>query len=70
MARPLTAGSGGPYTLLHFFLAPAVELGRPAEAPAAVREPVLIPKYSFVNQMLRNLRSYSRVEIASREHHQ
>src|ERR1019366_2758940 len=35
----LTAGSGGPSTLLHFFLAPAVDLGRPAEtAPAAVRE--------------------------------
>jgi quercetin dioxygenase-like cupin family protein len=35
----LTAGSGGPSTLLHFFLAPAVDLGRPVEtAPAAVRE--------------------------------
>src|SRR5712675_810348 len=35
----LTAGSGGPSTFLHFFLAPAMELGRPAEtAPAAVRE--------------------------------
>ena len=35
----LTAGSGGPSTFLHFFLAPAVDLGRPAEtAPAAVRE--------------------------------
>src|ERR1019366_4041389 len=27
----LTAGSGGPSTFLHFFLAPAVDLGRPAE---------------------------------------
>jgi len=35
----LTAGSGGPSTFLHFFLAPAGDLGRPAEtAPAAVRE--------------------------------
>jgi quercetin dioxygenase-like cupin family protein len=35
----LTAGSGGPSTLLHFFLAPAVDLGQPAEtAPAVVRE--------------------------------
>ena len=35
----LTAGSGGPSTFLHFFLAPAVALDRPAEtAPAAVRE--------------------------------
>src|SRR6202049_4207760 len=35
----LTAGSGGPSTFLHFFLAPAVDLGRPAETPpAAVRE--------------------------------
>src|ERR1700680_503174 len=35
----LTAGSGGPSTFLHFFLAPAADLGRPAEtAPAAVRE--------------------------------
>jgi quercetin dioxygenase-like cupin family protein len=35
----LTAGSGGPSTFLHFFLARAVDLGRPAEpAPAAVRE--------------------------------
>jgi quercetin dioxygenase-like cupin family protein len=35
----LTAGSGGPSTFLYFFLAPAVDLGRPAEtAPAAVRE--------------------------------
>src|SRR6202048_1785405 len=35
----LTAGSGGPSPFLHFFLAPAVDLGRPAEtAPAAVRE--------------------------------
>src|ERR1700676_979721 len=35
----LTAGSGGPSTFLHFFLAPAVDLGRPAEtAPAAVTE--------------------------------
>ena len=35
----LTASSGGPSTFLHFFLAPAVDLGRPAEtAPAVVRE--------------------------------
>src|ERR1035438_3201506 len=35
----LTAGSGGPSTFLHFFLAPAVDLGRPAEtAPATARE--------------------------------
>ena len=35
----LTAGSGGPSTFLHFFLASAVDLDRPAEtAPAAVRE--------------------------------
>src|SRR5439155_772162 len=35
----LTAGSGGPSTFLHFFLAPAVDLGRPVEtAPAVVRE--------------------------------
>src|SRR3979409_2618756 len=35
----LTGGAGGPSTFLHFFLAPAVDLGRPAEtAPAAVRE--------------------------------
>jgi quercetin dioxygenase-like cupin family protein len=35
----LTAGSRGPSTLLHFFLVPAVDLGRPVEtAPAAVRE--------------------------------
>ena len=35
----LTAGSGGPSTFLHFFLAPAVDLGRPTEtAPAVVRE--------------------------------
>ena len=35
----LTAGSGGPSTLLHFILAPAVDLGRPTEkASAAVRE--------------------------------
>src|SRR6266850_1637990 len=35
----LTAGSGGPSTFLHFILAPAVDLGRPAEtAPAVVRE--------------------------------
>src|SRR5216110_2915656 len=33
----LTAGSGGPSTFLHFFLAPAADLDRPAEsAPAAV----------------------------------
>ena len=38
-AAVLKAGSGGPSTLLHFFLAPAVDLDRPAEtAPAAVRE--------------------------------
>jgi hypothetical protein len=35
----LTAGSGRLSTFLHFFLAPAMDLGRPAEtAPAAVRE--------------------------------
>jgi quercetin dioxygenase-like cupin family protein len=35
----LTAARGGPSTFLHFFLAPAVDLGRPAEtAPAAVTE--------------------------------
>src|SRR5437879_2621708 len=35
----LTAGSRGPSTFLHFFLAPAVDLGRPAQtAPAVVRE--------------------------------
>src|SRR3954452_9178911 len=35
----LAAGSAGPSTFLHFFLAPAVDLGGPAEtAPAAVRE--------------------------------
>ena len=35
----LTAGREGPSTFLHFFLVPAVDLGRPVEmAPAAVRE--------------------------------
>ena len=35
----LTAGNGAPSTFLHFFLVPAVNLGRPVEtAPAAVRE--------------------------------
>jgi quercetin dioxygenase-like cupin family protein len=35
----LTASSGGPSTFLHFFLAPVVNLGQPAEtAPAVVRE--------------------------------
>jgi quercetin dioxygenase-like cupin family protein len=35
----LTAGRGGPSTFVHFFLAPAVDLDRPAETPpAAVRE--------------------------------
>jgi quercetin dioxygenase-like cupin family protein len=35
----LTAGSGGPSTFLHFFLAPATDLGRPVEtAPAVARE--------------------------------
>ena len=35
----LAAGSAGPSTFLHFFLTPAVDLGRPAgAAPAAVRE--------------------------------
>src|SRR6266567_3718374 len=35
----LTAGSGAPSTFLHFILAPAVDLGQPAEtAPVAVRE--------------------------------
>jgi quercetin dioxygenase-like cupin family protein len=35
----LKAGSGGPSTFLHFFLAPVADLDRPVEtAPAAVRE--------------------------------
>jgi quercetin dioxygenase-like cupin family protein len=35
----LKAGSGGPSSFLHFFLAPAADLDRPTEqAPAAVRE--------------------------------
>jgi quercetin dioxygenase-like cupin family protein len=35
----LTAGNGGPSAFLHFFLAPAVDLGRPVEtAPAVVSE--------------------------------
>jgi quercetin dioxygenase-like cupin family protein len=35
----LKAGSGGPSTFLHFFLAPVADLDRPAEtAPAAVRQ--------------------------------
>src|SRR5258707_8992992 len=35
----LPAGSGGPSTFLHFFLAPAADLDRPAETPSAtVRE--------------------------------
>ena len=35
----LTAGSGGPSTFLHFFLATAADLDRPAEtSPATVRE--------------------------------
>ena len=35
----LKAGSGGPSTFLHFFIAPAADLDRPAEtAPAVVRE--------------------------------
>ena len=35
----LMAGSGGPSTFLHFFLVPAVDVGRPVEAaPAAVTE--------------------------------
>src|SRR6195256_2498464 len=35
----LPAGSGGPATFLHFFLVPAVDLGRPVEtAPAAATE--------------------------------
>ena len=35
----LTAGSRGPSTFLHFFLVPAVDLGRPVEtAPTAVKE--------------------------------
>src|SRR6202023_2638639 len=35
----LTAGNGGPSTFLPFFLAPAVDLGRPVEtAPAVVTE--------------------------------
>src|ERR1700736_1293168 len=41
----LTAGSGGPSTFLHFFLAPAVDLGWPTEtAPAAVRELYRTPR--------------------------
>jgi len=32
----LAAGSGGPSTFVHFFLAPAVDLDRPAETPPAV----------------------------------
>src|SRR5271167_359372 len=36
-AAALTAGSGGPSTFLHFFLVPAVDLGRSVETtPAAV----------------------------------
>src|SRR6266481_2042996 len=31
----LTAGSGGPSTILHFFLVPAADLDRPAETPPA-----------------------------------
>jgi quercetin dioxygenase-like cupin family protein len=35
----LTPGHGGPSTFLHFFLAPAADLGRPVEtAPAVVKE--------------------------------
>jgi quercetin dioxygenase-like cupin family protein len=35
----LAAGHGGPSTFLHFFLAPAADLGRPVEtAPAVVKE--------------------------------
>jgi quercetin dioxygenase-like cupin family protein len=35
----LRAGSGGPSSFLHFFLAPAADLDRPAEsAPAAIKE--------------------------------
>ena len=35
----LTAGRGGPSIFLHFFLVPAVDVGRPVEAaPAAVKE--------------------------------
>jgi quercetin dioxygenase-like cupin family protein len=38
-AAALTAGGAGPSTFLHFFLVPAVDLGRPVEtAPGAVRE--------------------------------
>ncbi len=38
-AAALTAGGGEPSTFLHFFLAPALDLGRPVEtAPAAVIE--------------------------------
>ena len=32
----LKAGSGGPSTFLHFFIAPAADLDRPAETPPAV----------------------------------
>ena len=39
MTAALKASSGGPSTFLHFFIAPAVDLDRPAETtPAAVRE--------------------------------
>src|SRR5436190_14921846 len=37
----LTAGSGGPSTFLHFFLAPAADLDRPAEMAPAVRRGLL-----------------------------
>jgi quercetin dioxygenase-like cupin family protein len=35
-AATLTAGRGGPSIFLHFFLAPGVDLDRPAETPPAV----------------------------------
>jgi len=38
----LTAGSGGPSTFLHFFLAPAVDLGRPCRNGACRRERIVI----------------------------
>src|SRR5713101_1132912 len=58
----LTAGSRGPSTFLHFFLVPAVDLGRPVEtAPAAVRElyrtesPILnLTRVTFPAQMPSN----------------
>ena len=63
----LTAGSGVPSTFLHFILAPATDLDRPAEtAPAAVRElyrtPTAIPglKPGGYDMNLRGLHSRRR----------